>query len=201
MIVRPGKRLSAGIALMLCIAGGCHVRPAARPALDESGARIPADRLPFELSAMRIEHLPGIRYYFARFRTSRDAMAAPIAQVEADLRQTIVAGQLKAAGDLLVVLHDPSEDAAKPFNWEVGLPVEGVATSAGIFGVRDLPAFHCATITYSGPARLLDRGIDALIARTIAAGYVPDGTIRERFANWQTQSPGRIEALIELGIE
>lgn len=101
---------------------------------------------------------------------------------------------------MLFVYHDPSENPAKPFDLEIGVPVRDAAGLPSEFQVRNLPAFHCATLLYRGPLRLLNKAYEKLIPEMIKAGLVPSDETRESYIAWESPESKNNVVQIQVGI-
>ena len=191
--------LLAALSLIAC---GCqqHAR-SHEPAEAPPPATGPAPAAAFSVSAMRIRKLESQHYCYVPVRTSFQDMAEPTTRILADLGGAAKAGSIHPTGPALFIYHDASEDAAKPFDLEVGFSVSPSDTPPARFRLRQLPAFDCATVTYRGPMRSIGKAYEKLIPQIIAAGHVPSAETRESYLAWQgPDSPNNVVE-IEVGIE
>jgi effector-binding domain-containing protein len=180
---------------------GCQLHP--RPT-DAGADTLPAPTpaLSFHISHMRIQMMPPADYLYASSHTSFDDISAPASQTIPALGKLVTSGTVQAAGPVLFVYHDPSENPSVPFDLEIGLPLRAApASPIDGFTTRKLPAFRCATVIYRGPMKLLPKAYDKLIPEMIAAGLVPSNQTRESYLVWESpDSPNNVME-IEVGID
>ena len=139
-------------------------------------------------------------FVYAQARCSFSELASTAAPVLGELQRAIASGRIRPAGAPLFIYHDPSEDPDKTFDMEIGVPVREAGAPPAGFAVRQLPAFHCATLLYRGPMRLLNKAYEKLLPEMINAGLVPSVEMREEYLVWESpQSAGNV-VQIEAGI-
>jgi len=184
---------------LLSAAGGCQLHP--RPV--ESETELPPGpaeaQSPFTLSHMHVQTMRATPWLYTSTRTSFIDMPGPASQAIARLRQLTASG-LRPAGPILFIYHDPTEDLAKPFDLDIGLPLRDTIAAPADLKIEMLPAFRCATVTFRGPLKFLPKAYDKLIPEMIAAGLVPSDQTRESYLGWEgPDSPNNV-VLVEVGI-
>lgn len=102
---------------------------------------------------------------------------------------------LAVNGPPIFVAHDLPQDAHTAFDMMFCLPVDSE-------DAPNLPALHCASLTYEGPlADLFERGYRPLLQAIAEAGLQPNGESREVYHVWHgpESTANRIE--IQIGLE
>ena len=88
------------------------------------------------------------------------------------------------------------------FDLDIALPISSsiVGTPGSSFAIRAIPAFHCATHTYTGSWNNLAKVYNALFQHFYADDHVYDGRVREIYRVVDSENRENCVTDIQLGI-
>ena len=198
------------ISLALCaavLAAGCASRPrrvrpptvpATRPSLRDTTR--PTSRPAVHVSDVQVQPLPEQTYFYVRTRTTFENVEQAVDGALAALAQAAADGRVAFAGPPTFVYLGATAELKRPFTLDVGFPVAAGARPFGRFRVRTLPPLRAATVTYTGPASLIDKAYDRLVPAMEAAGHQPADETREVYLEWDGPESERNRALVGIGL-
>lgn len=141
------------------------------------------------VSPMRVRELPATNY----FATTRDAIYGSLAKVLPPAAEIVRKGLGEAKAEptagLMLVYHDATPGAAKPFKLDVGFPVVAGARNAGECTVRTMPAGRFASVLFAGPVTALGEAYGQLYREMFKAQLQPAGETRERYLQFDNSNP------------
>jgi effector-binding domain-containing protein len=216
-VAEPRRRTSDfAVALVLCLTvlvAGCaskprHRRPATNPFTRPSEPRpstgpaptLAASRPASNVSDLEIRTLPAQSFLYARTRTTYSDMQRPVEQIMADLGQAAADGRFQPAGPVTFVYLGAKQELSKAFDLDIGFPVTPGTRPFGRFKVRTLPAFRCASVTYTGPVTTIDKAYDRLIPAVQQAGLITTDETREIYLNWEGPDSPNDQVLVSIGL-
>lgn len=92
-------------------------------------------------------------------------------------------------------------DPTNEFGLDIALPIPGAnGTPAAGFAVQHVPAFRCATYTYTGPWSDFGELYDQLFAQFYRDGHKNNGLVREIYLVADFANPEACVTEIQLGI-
>jgi effector-binding domain-containing protein len=174
-------------------------RPASRPAATEP-ATLASSRPASSVSDMQVQTLPAQTFLYARTRTTYSDLQRPVEQIMAELGQAAADGRFQPAGPVTFVYLGAKQELSKAFDLEIGFPVTPGTRPFGRFKVRTLPAFHCASVTYTGPVTTIDKAYDRLIPAVQQAGLITTDETREIYLNWEGPDSPNDQVLVAIGL-
>jgi effector-binding domain-containing protein len=173
--------------------------PASRPAATEP-ATLASSRPASSVSDMQVQTLPAQTFLYARTRTTYSDLQRPVEQIMAELGQAAADGRFQPAGPVTFVYLGAKQELSKAFDLEIGFPVPPGTRPFGRFKVRTLPAFHCASVTYTGPVTTIDKAYDRLIPAVQQAGLITTDETREIYLNWEGPDSPNDQVLVAIGL-
>jgi effector-binding domain-containing protein len=203
------KRMIASIAMAAMISVSAFwVRaskvadPASQPAKPAQPAQ-PAQQQDQEpvITKMRIQDFPAVHYFYASTETNLTQISATVQETMPKVLTALKENSVAPVGPSIFVYHGVTQDPNKPFTLEIGFPVADTAKDAGDMKVRQLEAFHCASVIYSGPISQVTQAYQQVFTEIFAAGLQPTGETREMYLYWDgPESPNNVE-LILVGVQ
>jgi effector-binding domain-containing protein len=213
---RIRRRTSAiAIAINVCVAiaiAGCAPKPRHRPAATNPFTRpsdprsatgpatLAATRPASSVSEMQVQSLPAQSYLYARTRTTYSDIQRPVEQIMEELSQAAADGRFQPAGPVTFIYFGAKQELSKAFDLEIGFPVPAGTRPFGRFKVRTLPAFRCASVTYTGPVTTIDRAYDRLIPAIQRSGLITTDETRELYLSWEGPDSPNDQVLVAIGL-
>jgi effector-binding domain-containing protein len=173
--------------------------PTTRPATDP--ATLAGSRPASSVSDMQVRTLPAQTFLYARTRTTYSDLQRPVEQIMAELGQAAGDGRFQPAGPVTFVYLGAKQELSKAFDLEIGFPVPAGTRPFGRFKVRTLPAFRCASVTYTGPVTTIDKAYDRLIPAIQKAGLITTDETREIYLNWEGPDSPNDQVLVAMGLK
>jgi len=151
---------------------------------------------------MRLQDVKGCTFFYSATETTIPQLSNVIPPMMEGMYSAMKENQISPANAPVFVYQGITQDPSKPFQLEVGMPVQpDGAKAVGDFKVRELPTFHCATVIFSGPLARIPQAYQQLFGELFQAGLQPTGETREMFLYWEgPESPNNIE-LIMAGVK
>jgi effector-binding domain-containing protein len=175
-------------------------------------AKVPPEAKPeFLVSEMRIQRLPGPTYLHAETETTLAKIGQVAGETIPALRKAIAdqnrvvmahgGGNVYITGPLIFVYQGATGEMDTPFKLCIGFAVAEGTKPLGVYKVKKLDDFRCATVLFSGPMAKVGEAYGKLFPALTAAGHTPTGETREYYLYWESdKSPNNI-LLIQAGIK
>lgn len=190
--------LLAGAAAVLSLVPSRAVARAPATAPDAQASAIDDE---FVITKTRLIDIPETNYIYASVETSISSIKDVASKTMEPLTDAIKAGKFTPKGPSIMVFHGMSPDPDKKFTLDMGFPVADKVQAFDDFKVRKLPAFHCASVIMSGPARDMTQAWQAAYEDLMAAGLQPADEAREEYLKWDSQDSPNNVVLIEVGVK
>jgi effector-binding domain-containing protein len=165
-------------------------QPPAQPGADDD----------FVISRMRIQDFPAVTYFYYPTETTIAQLATVIPPIMEQMGKLIEEQKVKPQAAPVFVHKGATQDHSKPFHMEIGIPAAEGAQGHEEWKVRQLEAFHCATVIFSGPVARIGQAYQELFTQVFAAGLQPTGETREMHLHWEgPESPNNV-SIIMVGV-
>lgn len=211
---RTIQRALAALAwtLLLALPLACAPKPRHRPSASNpftrpsdprpstAPATLAASRPASSVSEMQVQTLPAQAFLYARTRTTYSDIQRPVEQIMAELGQAAADGRFQPAGPATFIYFGAKQELSKAFDLEIGFPVPAGTRPFGRFKVRPLPAFRCASVSYTGPVTTIDKAYDRLIPAIQQAGLITTDETRELYLNWEGPDSPNDQVLVAIGL-
>jgi effector-binding domain-containing protein len=171
--------------------------PSTQPA---PGADAAAGDQDFVISAMRVQELKGITYFFISSKTNIAQLGDHIRQSTAKIDLVLKSGQVRPVGPILIIFHRMMQEQGGEFPLEVGFPVADDTQAPDGFEIKKLDKFRCATVLYSGSMQEVRRAFEAVYNDLLGAGLEPTDETRQSILLFEGQDSVNNVAMIQVGV-
>lgn len=159
---------------------------------EKPAAKPPAD---YVIGELHVETLKDCTYLYISTETSFAEIAKSIPENLGVLTKAAGAAGIHFTGPAIFIYHDAKPEGK--FQLELGFPVSPETKPPGDLKVRNLAAFHCATLLYNGATAHIGEAYSKLFEQLVAAGYVPTEESREMTLYWEgPDSPNNVIQLM-----
>jgi len=149
------------------------------------------------VTKMRVQDYKAETYFYIQTETTINQLSAVVPETLPKLFAAIKENSVDISGPMIFVYHGATQDRDKPFQLEIGFAVAPGSKEAGDFKVRELAAFHCASVIYSGPIAQVGLAYQGLFTELFGAGLQPTGETREMYLYWEApESPNNVEVIL-----
>jgi hypothetical protein len=100
--------------------------------------------------AVRHQTLKGFTYFYKGTDTTFDGIKETVEKIIPELHKALTEGKIDVRGPIVFIYHGIAPDPKAKFQIEIGMPVDEGTKPAGDFKVRDVTAYHCNSVLYSG---------------------------------------------------
>jgi effector-binding domain-containing protein len=181
-------------ALTLSLANA-QTKPAAPPAAPAAAA--PQGNDDPIVTKMRVQDFKAEQYFYTSTETTLNQISAVAQEMIPKVMAAIKENNIEIAGPMIFVYHGVTQDRDKPFQLELGFAVAPGTKDVGDFKSRELAAFHCASVIYSGPIAQVGLAYQGLFGELFGAGLQPNGETREMYLYWEApDSPNNVEVIM-----
>jgi predicted transcriptional regulator YdeE len=165
-------------------------------------AKEPPEAKPeFLVGEMRIQRLPGPTYLHAETETTLAKIGQVAGETIPALLKALAEGNVRLPGPMINVYRGATGEMDTPFKLCIGFAVAEGTKPVGVYKVKKLDDFRCATVLFSGPMAKIGEAYGKLFPALTAAGHTPTGETREYYLYWESdKSPNNI-LLIQAGIK
>ena len=146
---------------------------------------------------MRVQDYKAETYFYTSTETTINQIHGVVSDTLPKMFAAIKENNVDVTGPMIFVYHGATQDRDKPFQLEIGFMVAAGAKEAGDFKVRELAAFHCASVIYSGPIAQVGLAYQGLFTELFGAGLQPNGETREMYLYWEApDSPNNVQIIM-----
>jgi predicted transcriptional regulator YdeE len=138
------------------------------------------------ISDVRYQDLKPYTYAFVSTQTTLNKLQDAIAQLMPRIDAAMDSGALRIMGPCVFTYHGASEDRNKPFTLDIGMIVKDGSTAPDGFQLIKVPAPHCATVIFTGPASQLPQAYGKLYGELGRRGLQPTDVSREVSFYWES---------------
>jgi effector-binding domain-containing protein len=148
-----------------------------------------------------VQTIPAKQYIHAGFETDFKSMVPPIRKALTEMIKAANENKEGLHGPLMHFYYGaPHTSPAKTFKMETGFFVPDGAKGVGDFKVRELPAYKCATMLYTGPGLRIGEAWQKIYRTLGDKGLTPTGEERELYLYWEgPDSPNNI-VQVQIGV-
>ena len=166
------------------------------PAATAQAAQAPAEQEPI-ITKMRVQDYKAEHFFYSETETTINDIGGVVQETLPKLFAAIKENGIDITGPMVFVYHGATQDRDKPFKLQIGFLVGPNAKDAGDFKVRELEAFHCASVIYSGPVTQIAMAYQQLFTELFGAGLQPNGETREMYLYWEApDSPNNVQIIM-----
>lgn len=140
-------------------------------------------------------------FFHLKGRATQAEIPARMRELVPRLMKSLAEAKVGTLGPLQVVYQGITQDPTKPFDLEVGVLVAPGTPSAGEAQVRLLPAFTCATQTFTGSLSQVGKAYAGIYPALLSAGRVPSGESRQMVLFYEGDASTNNLLLIQVGLK
>jgi effector-binding domain-containing protein len=156
----------------------------------------PGDQEPI-VTKMRVQDYKAQTYFYTSTETTLNQISNVAMESIPKLVAAMRENNVDVVGPMTFVYHGVTQDRDKPFQLEIGFAVSPGTKEAGDFKVRELAAFHCASVIYSGPIMQIAMAYQGLFTELFGAGLQPTDETREMYLYWEApDSPNNVQVIM-----
>lgn len=153
------------------------------------------------LGPAAIQTFAGGPYFHVKARATQAEIPGRMRELVPRLLKSLAEAKVGTLGPLQVVYHGITQDPAQPFDLEVGVLVAPGTPAAGEAKVRLLPAFTCATQTFTGSLSQVGKAYATVYPALLSAGRVPSGESRQMVLFYEGDASTNNVLLVQVGLK
>lgn len=153
----------------------------------------PAAKAEASTTEPRTQTLKGFTYFYISTRANFQNIAEKAKTLVPAVEKAVAEAHARQAGSLIFIYHGVTEDPAKDFDLEIGVPIAEKVTPAGEFKVRDIGEYPCMSVLYAGPLASIASAFEKLMPAALTDPSKLTGETREMYLYFEApDSPNNV---------
>lgn len=140
-------------------------------------------------------------FFHLKARSTQAELPGQMQELVPRLMRSLAEAKVGTLGPLQVIYRGMTQDPAQPFDLEVGVLVPKGTAPAGEGQVRPLPAFTCATQTFTGSFDQVGKAYASIYPALRSAGWVPSGESRQMVLFYEGLTSTNNLLLVQVGLK
>ncbi|HWB53544.1 MAG TPA: GyrI-like domain-containing protein [Tepidisphaeraceae bacterium] len=148
----------------------------------------------------RIQDLRGMNYLHATQRTTIRQMNQTLGVDIEKMLAAMRANSISPAGPMMLIMKGMTQNPEQPFSLDFGFDVARGSTAPAGYQITELPAYHCASVIFSGPMTNIGMAYHQIYSSIFGAGIMPTPESREYVLYWEAPDSANNVFMIAVGI-
>lgn len=185
----------------LCATITLAQQPAAKPAAQTPQTVKVVESQPYILGPAVAQTYPAATYFYVTTTATQKTMPEVMRTVIPHLMVAAKEGGVMSHSPIILVYNGITPDPNAEFEVQAGFIVDTGTKAAGDGQIRQLEAFKCVSLQFTGQAALVAKAYEALFPAMFAAGKMPTQEMRQMVLYHEDEKSNNNIMLIQIGVQ